>query len=88
MISSHPGSVRLLAYPNSGEGWDAASDSWMGDPDLQPQEFGDAAADWVASGEGHCWTLHTVWLQHAALLVFLTAFSTILGDYRCACICS
>ena len=50
VIRSHSGDVRLLAYPNSGEGWDAANDSWMGEPDLQPSEFGEAAASWVAAG--------------------------------------
>ena len=44
------GSVRLLTYPNSGEGWNAATDSWNGDPDLQAHEFGAAAAEWVAAG--------------------------------------
>ena len=49
-MHKHAGSVRLLTYPNSGEGWNAATDSWNGDPDLQPQEFGAAAAGWVAAG--------------------------------------
>ena len=42
--------MRLLTYPNSGEGWDATTDGWLGDPDLQPQEFGAAAAGWVRAG--------------------------------------
>ena len=69
------GSVRLLTYPNSGEGWNSALQvshescplglkrcqhmhtvtpaslqRWNGDPDLQPQQFGAAAAEWVAAG--------------------------------------
>ena len=50
VMQQHSGSVRLLAYPNLGEGWDAARDAWDGQPDLQPKEFGAAAAEWVACG--------------------------------------
>ena len=40
VMQKREGSVRLLTYPNSGEGWNAATDSWNGDPDLQAHNFG------------------------------------------------
>ena len=40
VMRKRKGSVRLLTYPNSGEGWNAATDSWNGDPDLQADDVG------------------------------------------------
>lgn len=37
-----------IAYPNSGETWDAEAQQWTGTTD--PQDFGHAAAQWVADG--------------------------------------
>ena len=48
------GSVRevtelpVLVYPNSGEGWDAATRSWTGEP--TPTDWGARARQWVAAG--------------------------------------
>lgn len=38
----------ILVYPNSGEGWDAASRCWIGESD--PVEFGREGAGWFAAG--------------------------------------
>lgn len=38
----------LLAYPNSGEGWDAANRCWT--PAAAGADFGDLAATWYAAG--------------------------------------
>jgi len=38
----------VVVYPNSGEGWDAASRCWTGSGD--PQDFGKMAAEWYAAG--------------------------------------
>lgn len=38
----------VMAYPNSGEAWDAAGRRWLGPTD--PVEFGEAAAGWHAAG--------------------------------------
>jgi len=38
----------VLAYPNSGEGWDAAARCWIGTSDSA--EFGGLAAEWFAMG--------------------------------------
>ena len=38
----------LLAYPNSGEGYDARAKRWMGAPECTP--FADQAMDWYRSG--------------------------------------
>ena len=38
----------VIVYPNSGEGWDAATRRWMGVSD--PGDFGAKAADWYAAG--------------------------------------
>ncbi|MFP5211334.1 MAG: homocysteine S-methyltransferase [Acidobacteriota bacterium] len=38
----------VLAYPNSGEGWDAANRCWTGTSD--PAEFGSMATEWFAAG--------------------------------------
>ena len=40
--------VVLLAYPNSGEGWNAATRTWEGEND--PYSFADYADRWVAAG--------------------------------------
>jgi homocysteine S-methyltransferase len=38
----------ILVYPNSGEGWDAATRSWIGTTD--PADFGIKAKEWFAAG--------------------------------------
>jgi homocysteine S-methyltransferase len=38
----------ILVYPNSGEGWDAATRSWTGSSD--PAGFGTMAVEWFAAG--------------------------------------
>jgi homocysteine S-methyltransferase len=38
----------VMVYPNSGEGWDARTRSWIGESD--PAEFGVQAAEWYAAG--------------------------------------
>ncbi len=38
----------VLVYPNSGEGWDAATRRWTGVSD--PEDFGARAAEWFAAG--------------------------------------
>jgi homocysteine S-methyltransferase len=38
----------VVVYPNSGEGWDAASRCWTGSSD--PDDFGKLAAKWFAAG--------------------------------------
>jgi homocysteine S-methyltransferase len=38
----------LIAYPNSGEAWDATTRSWTGTSD--PRSFGQAAREWYAAG--------------------------------------
>ena len=38
----------VLVYPNSGEGWDAATRCWTGSTD--PGDFGRMAAEWFAAG--------------------------------------
>ncbi|HUX43646.1 MAG TPA: homocysteine S-methyltransferase [Terracidiphilus sp.] len=38
----------LMAYPNSGEGWDASARKWTGVSD--PEGFGALAAEWFAAG--------------------------------------
>jgi homocysteine S-methyltransferase len=38
----------IVAYPNSGEGWDAKSRSWTGTTDTE--DFGRLAASWFAAG--------------------------------------
>lgn len=40
----------LLAYPNSGEEWDAASREWRGSSRLEVQTFGRSARLWADSG--------------------------------------
>lgn len=40
----------LLAYPNSGEEWDAASREWRGSSRLEVQTFGRSARVWADSG--------------------------------------
>jgi homocysteine S-methyltransferase len=41
-------SLPVLVYPNSGEGWDAASRSWTGAND--PTAYGTLAREWFAAG--------------------------------------
>jgi homocysteine S-methyltransferase len=38
----------ILVYPNSGEGWDATANCWIGESN--PAEFGRIAAEWFAKG--------------------------------------
>jgi len=38
----------VMVYPNSGEGWDAQTRSWIGESD--PAGFGALAAEWFAAG--------------------------------------
>ena len=38
----------ILAYPNSGEGWDAENRRWTGSSD--PASYGDMARTWYAAG--------------------------------------
>ena len=38
----------LVAYPNSGEGWDAVHRCWTGEQDVA--EFGELARTWYAAG--------------------------------------
>lgn len=38
----------VLVYPNSGEGWDAATRTWIGTTD--PDDFGVKAKEWFAAG--------------------------------------
>jgi homocysteine S-methyltransferase len=38
----------VVVYPNSGEGWDAASRCWTGSGD--PTDFGKMAAQWYTAG--------------------------------------
>jgi homocysteine S-methyltransferase len=45
--ASLPGKA-VIAYPNSGETWDAASGTWSGT--ATPLDFAAAADDWVAAG--------------------------------------
>ena len=45
--ASLPGKA-VIAYPNSGETWDAASGTWSGT--ATPLDFAAAAGDWVAAG--------------------------------------
>lgn len=45
--ASLPGKA-VIAYPNSGETWDAASGAWSGT--ASPLDFAAAADDWVAAG--------------------------------------
>ena len=40
----------LLAYPNSGEEWDAAARDWKGSSGLEVQKFGCSARLWADSG--------------------------------------
>jgi homocysteine S-methyltransferase len=40
----------VVAYPNSGEGWDAASRRWSGDSEPEDRVDAAAAARWIASG--------------------------------------
>jgi len=42
--------VHLLAYPNSGEGWDARARAWRDGTGLAPDAFGAAAAGWADAG--------------------------------------
>jgi S-methylmethionine-dependent homocysteine/selenocysteine methylase len=42
--------VHLLAYPNSGEGWDARARAWLDGTGLAPDAFGAAAAGWADAG--------------------------------------
>jgi len=37
----------VIAYPNSGESWDAGRRSWAGSPEQQPARL---AQQWVADG--------------------------------------
>ena len=39
-----------VAYPNRGEGWDAAGRRWIGEDGFDVRGFADRAADWVAAG--------------------------------------
>ncbi len=41
-------SMPIVVYPNSGEGWDAASRCWTGLSD--PADYGKMAAEWYAAG--------------------------------------
>jgi homocysteine S-methyltransferase len=38
----------VLVYPNSGEGWDAATRNWIGS--TEPEDFGAKASEWFAAG--------------------------------------
>jgi homocysteine S-methyltransferase len=38
----------IIVYPNSGEGWDAATRSWTGTSDAA--QFGTMAGEWFAAG--------------------------------------
>jgi len=47
-IAASRTSLPIIAYPNSGERWDAASRCWHGDP--EPDRFVDEAVRWRAAG--------------------------------------
>jgi homocysteine S-methyltransferase len=47
-IAAHTCSLPLVAYPNSGEGWDSVTHSWTRGP--QQVDFGAMAVEWHAAG--------------------------------------
>ena len=42
--------VHLLAYPNSGEAWDASARAWRSGTGLSADAFGASAAGWADAG--------------------------------------
>jgi homocysteine S-methyltransferase len=60
----------LIAYPNSGEAWDAATRCWTGTSD--PRSFGQAARDWYAAGAqmvGGCCRTRPAHIREVAALL-------------------
>jgi homocysteine S-methyltransferase len=58
----------IMVYPNSGEGWDAATRSWIGTTD--PDAFGEMARDWFAAGAqivGGCCRTRPAHIRQVAL---------------------
>jgi len=47
-LFAQAGASPLLAYPNSGEGWDAAARAWRGERD--PADYAATAGSWLAHG--------------------------------------
>jgi homocysteine S-methyltransferase len=60
----------LLAYPNSGEQWDATTRTWTGTSD--PRSFGQAAREWFAAGAqmiGGCCRTRPAHIREVAALL-------------------